>query len=322
MAKDSTSDSTSNSKARKRKGIKLDGWLAIDKPLGMTSTQVVGKCRWLTRARKVGHGGTLDPLATGILPVAFGEATKTIAFIMDARKTYEFTITFGEARDTGDAEGKIITTSDHRPSEQDILAALPGFIGRIRQVPPIYSAVKIDGRRAYDLARAGEEVVIKSREVDVFSLDLLSCDEGQASLKLVCGKGTYVRSLARDLAENLGTVGYVSALRRTRVGPFDLKASISLEKLEDMGHSAPPEEWILPVVTVLDDILALAVTEEEAGLLSHGQRLLLHRQRLEIPAPLPQGIIRVMTGTRLVALCKVEITPENMIIKPVRVFNI
>ncbi len=311
-----------NSKERKRKGIKLDGWLVLDKPPGMTSTQVVGKCRWLTRARKVGHGGTLDPLATGILPIAFGEATKTIPFIMDAQKTYEFTVSFGEARDTGDAEGKIITTSDHRPSEKDILAALPGFVGRIRQVPPIYSAIKIEGRRAYDLARAGQEVVMKPREVDVFSLDLLSCDGDQASLKLTCGKGTYVRSLARDLAENLGTVGYVSALRRTRVGPFDLKVSISLEKLEDMSHSAPPEEWILPVVTVLDDILALAVTEEEAGLLSHGQRLLFHGQRLEIPAPLPQGIIRVMTGTRLVALCEVETTPENMIIKPVRVFNI
>ncbi|MBL4612598.1 MAG: tRNA pseudouridine(55) synthase TruB, partial [Emcibacter sp.] len=181
--------------ARKRKGIKLDGWLAIDKPLGMTSTQVVGKCRWLTKAQKVGHGGTLDPLATGILPIAFGEATKTIPFIMDARKTYEFTVTFGEARATDDAEGDVIATSDIRPTEAAILAALPGFVGRITQIPPKYSALKIDGKRAYDLARAGEEVVMKSREVDVFSLELLSCDGQTASLRMDCGKGTYVRSL-------------------------------------------------------------------------------------------------------------------------------
>jgi len=300
---------------RKRKGIKLDGWLAIDKPLDMGSTQVVGKCRWLTKAQKVGHGGTLDPLATGILPIAFGEATKTIPFIMDARKTYEFTVTFGEARATDDAEGAVTATRDHRPTESDILAALPAFIGRITQTPPIYSAVKIDGRRAYDLARAGEEVTIKSREVDVYGLELQSFDGEHAKLKLHCGKGTYVRSLARDLAVKLGTVGYVSALRRTRVGPFDLAMSISLEKLEDISHSAPPEEWILPVVTVLDDILALAVTEEEARLLSHGQRL-------AVSDPLATGIIRVMTGTRLVALCEVEITPAGAILKPVRVFNI
>ncbi|HEC01201.1 MAG TPA: tRNA pseudouridine(55) synthase TruB [Sphingomonadales bacterium] len=300
---------------RKRKGIKLDGWLAIDKPLGMGSTQVVGKCRWLTKAQKVGHGGTLDPLATGILPIAFGEATKTIPFIMDARKTYEFTVTFGEARATDDAEGAVTATSDHRPRQDDILAALPDFIGRITQTPPIYSAVKIEGRRAYDLARAGEEVKIKSREVDIYRLELLSFDGEQAAFRVDCGKGTYVRSLARDLAVKLGTVGYVSALRRTRVGPFDLAMSISLEKLEDISHSAPPEEWILPVVTVLDDILALAVTEEEARLLSHGQRL-------AVSDPLAAGIIRVMTDGRLVALCEVEITPAGSILKPVRVFNI
>ena len=305
--------------ARKRKGIKLDGWLVIDKALEMTSTQVVGKCRWLTKAQKVGHGGTLDPLATGILPIAFGEATKTIPFIVDARKTYEFTVTFGEARSTDDAEGEVTATSDIRPTEGDILDALPSFIGRITQVPPTYSALKIGGRRAYDLARAGEVVELKSREVDVFSLNLLSYDGDQATLRMTCGKGTYVRSLARDLAKKLGSVGYVSTLRRTRVGPFDLKLSISLDKLQELGHSAPPEEWILPVVTVLDDILALAVTEEQAKLLSQGQQL-------KIPDPMEPGIIRVMTDTRLVALCDVEPAPESnddgMIIKPVRVFNL
>lgn len=300
---------------RKRKGIKLDGWLVIDKPLNMTSTQVVGKCRWLTKAQKIGHGGTLDPLASGILPIAMGEATKTIPFIMDARKIYEFTVTFGEARATDDAEGEVIASSDVRPTEAEIQVALANFIGHITQTPPKYSAVKIDGRRAYDLARAGQDVEIKSRQVDVFSLDLLSCEGDHASLRVECGKGTYVRSIARDLAEKLGTVGYVSALRRMRVGPFDLNTSISLEKLEELGHSAPPEEWILPVVTVLDDILALAVTEEQARLLSHGQKL-------SISEPLKPGIVRVMTGSRLVALCDVEITPMGAILKPVRVFNI
>ncbi|PCI33151.1 MAG: tRNA pseudouridine(55) synthase TruB [Alphaproteobacteria bacterium] len=300
---------------RKRKGIKLDGWLVIDKPLGMGSTQVVGKCRWLTKAQKVGHGGTLDPLATGILPIAFGEATKTIPFIMDARKTYEFTVTFGESRSTDDGEGEVTATSDHRPSEAEILAILPDFMGHITQIPPKYSALKIDGKRAYDLARAGEEVVMKSREVDIFSLELMSYDGTLASLRTSCGKGTYIRSLARDMALKLGTVGYVSTLRRTRVGSFDLKASISLEKLEELSHSAPPEDWILPVVTVLDDILALAVTEEQAKLLSHGQQL-------SIPEQIAPGIVRAMAGTRLVALCQVEDGPEQTILKPVRVFNI
>lgn len=306
---------TGNSRERKRKGIKLDGWLAVDKPLGMGSTQVVGKCRWLTKANKVGHGGTLDPLATGILPIAFGEATKTIPFIMDARKTYEFTVTFGESRATDDGEGAVTATCDIRPTEADILAVLPGFMGRITQIPPIYSALKIDGRRAYDLARAGEDVALKPRQVDIFSLELLLYDGHQAKLRTTCGKGTYVRSLARDLAEKLGTVGYVSALRRTRVGVFDLNASISLEKLEELSHSAPPETWVLPVVTVLDDILALAVTEEQAKTLSHGQQL-------AVSGHLEPGIIRVMAGTRLVALCAIEITPETTIVKPVRVFDI
>lgn len=305
--------------ARKRKGIKLDGWLVIDKALEMTSTQVVGKCRWLTKAQKVGHGGTLDPLATGILPIAFGEATKTIPFIVDARKTYEFTVTFGEARSTDDAEGEVTATSDIRPTEGDILDALPSFIGRITQVPPTYSALKIGGRRAYDLARAGEVVELKSREVDVFSLNLLSYDGDQATLRMTCGKGTYVRSLARDLAKKLGSVGYVSTLRRTRVGPFDLKLSISLDKLQELGHSAPPEEWILPVVTVLDDILALAVTEEQARLLSHGQQLTISDPHAH---GLQGKIIRAMAGPRLVALCDVEMVPDGLILKPVRVFNI
>ena len=191
---------------RKRKGNKVDGWLVIDKPLGMTSTQVVGKCRWVTKAQKIGHGGTLDPLASGILPIACGEATKTIPFIMDARKIYVFTVTFGESRSTDDAEGEIVATSDHRPGAADITEVLPEFIGCIQQTPPAYSAIKIDGKRAYDLARAGEDFEIKSRNVDIFDLKMLSLDGDQATLQVTCGKGTYVRSLARDLALRLNTV--------------------------------------------------------------------------------------------------------------------
>ncbi|PHZ84187.1 tRNA pseudouridine(55) synthase TruB [Paremcibacter congregatus] len=299
---------------RKRKGNKVDGWLVIDKPLGMTSTQVVGKCRWVTKAQKIGHGGTLDPLASGILPIACGEATKTIPFIMDARKIYVFTVTFGESRSTDDAEGEIVATSDHRPGAADITEVLPEFIGCIQQIPPAYSAIKIDGKRAYDLARAGEDFEIKSRNVDIFDLKMLSLDGDQATLQVTCGKGTYVRSLARDLALRLNTVGYVSFLRRTAVGPFDLAKSISLEKLEELGHSAPPEDWILPVVTVLDDILALAVTEEQATLLSHGQAL-------SVSGPIESGIVRAMAGERLVALCETDQNPDMTILRPVRVFN-
>ena len=170
--------------ARKRKGNKIDGWLVIDKPYGMTSTAVVGKCRFLTKAQKVGHAGTLDPLATGVLPIAFGEATKTISFIMDARKIYEFTVTWGEARSTDDAEGDIIMTSDVIPSQKDILEALPEFLGKIEQVPPAFSAIKLDGKRAYDLARAGEKVDIKAREVEIFNLDLICNEKDQATFKM------------------------------------------------------------------------------------------------------------------------------------------
>lgn len=297
--------------SRRRKGEKRDGWIVIDKPLGMTSTQVIGRVRRLTNAQKIGHGGTLDPLATGILPIACGEATKTIPFIMDARKTYEFTVTWGEERSTGDAEGDVTETSTHRPAKEDILAALPGFTGVIRQRPPAFSAIKIDGKRAYDLARAGEVVVMKEREVEVFSLTLTDSGAQGAQLRMECGKGTYVRSIARDLARILGTVGYVSALRRTNVGSFGKYAQISLEKLESLVHSAPPEDWLLKVVTVLDDILALAVTVDEAERLKQGQKL-------PIPGRAEEGLFKVMCDDNLIALAKVE----EGILKPVRVFNL
>ena len=301
--------------ARKRKGNKIDGWLVIDKPYGMGSTKVVGKCRYLTKAQKVGHAGTLDPLASGVLPIAFGEATKTIPYIMDARKTYQFTVTWGEARSTDDAEGDVTGRSDVRPSKQDILDQLPSFLGRIKQKPPAYSAIKIEGKRAYDLARAGEKFEIKEREVEIFDLTLLSYDQGHATFEMECSKGTYVRSVGRDLAVKLGTVGYISMLRRTKVGSFDLSSTISLVKLEELVHSAPLEEWILNVVTVLDDILALAVTKEQADFLKNGGFL----SKESFPPSNLTGVnYKAMYGDKLIALCELD---ENHL-KPVRVFNL
>jgi tRNA pseudouridine55 synthase len=301
--------------ARKRKGNKVDGWLVIDKPYNMGSTKVVGKCRFLTKAQKVGHAGTLDPLATGILPIAFGEATKTIPFMMDAKKTYRFTVTWGEERTTDDIEGDVIETSGIRPTQDQILKALPDFIGVIKQRPPIFSAIKIDGKRAYDLARAGEAVEMKEREVEVFDLKLLESDLQSATFEMECSKGTYVRSIGRDLARKLGTLGYISMLRRTKVGTFDESDTISLEKLEELVHSAPLEEWILNVVTVLDDILALAVTKDQADFLKNGGFI----PSRELPASNRIGeLYKAMHDDKIIALCELD----EEFLKPVRVFNL
>ncbi len=257
--------------ARRRKGDIVNGWINLDKPEGMTSTQAIGKVRRFLNAQKVGHAGTLDPLATGILPIALGEATKTIPYCQDALKTYIFTVIWGEARNTDDAEGEITETSDNRPDEAAIKAALPRFTGGIEQTPPAFSAIKIDGQRAYDLARAGKEPEMKSRPAYINSLELLETapDNNSARFRCVCGKGTYMRSLARDMAKELGTVGYITDLRREAVGCFTLDSAISLAKLEEIGDSA-----LLPVETVLDDIPALAISEQEASRLKNGQTLL------------------------------------------------
>ncbi|MDG1726510.1 MAG: tRNA pseudouridine(55) synthase TruB [Emcibacteraceae bacterium] len=301
--------------ARKRKGNKVDGWLVIDKPYNMGSTKVVGKCRFLTKAQKVGHAGTLDPLATGILPIAFGEATKTIPFMMDAKKTYRFTVTWGEERTTDDIEGDVIETSGIRPTQDQILKALPDFIGVIKQRPPIFSAIKIDGKRAYDLARAGEALEMKEREVEVFDLKLLESDLQSATFEMECSKGTYVRSIGRDLARKLRTLGYISMLRRTKVGAFDESDTISLEKLEELVHSAPLEEWILNVVTVLDDILALAVTKDQADFLKNGGFI----PSRELPASNRIGeLYKAMHDDKIIALCELD----EEFLKPVRVFNL
>ena len=252
----------------------FNGWLNIDKPYDMTSTQAVGKVKKLLGMKKVGHAGTLDPLATGILPIAVGEATKTVQFLQDRDKGYSFTITWGEARDTDDKEGKVIATSDHRPTQDDIKSALPAFIGEIDQIPPKYSAIKIQGERAYDLARDGVEFEMQSRKVTVYDLKLTECDADTASFTMVCSKGTYVRSLARDLAIKLGTCGYISTLRRTFVGTFDEDSAISFDKLAEIVDKGGAQGVLLGLEAALDDIPALPLSEQEASRLRNGQKII------------------------------------------------
>ncbi len=314
--------------ARKRRGKPLNGWIAIDKPAGITSAGVVAAVKRATGAAKVGHGGTLDPLATGVLPIALGEATKTVQYVMDGTKVYAFRIRWGEARDTDDAEGAITATSDRRPAEDEIRAALPVFIGAIEQVPPDYSAIKVNGKRAYDLAReaagGGPEergaLELKARTVVVLAFDLLGMpDADHADFMVRCGKGTYMRSLARDLARAVGTVGHISALRRTACGPFAEAQAISLDKLVTLGHSAPASDYLLPVSTALDDIPALALTEAEAHRLSNGHPVsLLHVAARAASAAVEAGsLVRAMMEERTVALARIE----DGEIRPVRVLN-
>ncbi len=303
--------------ARKRRGNPVDGWLVIDKPAGMTSTQVVGAVRRLLNAAKAGHAGTLDPLATGVLPIALGRATKTIPHLALRPKVYRFTLRWGESRTTDDAEGAVTATSDLRPDKAAILVALPRFTGAITQVPPDYSAVKVRGERAYDLAREGEVLELTARTVTVYRFELLSMpDRDHAEFLVECGSGTYMRGLARDLARVLGTVGHVAALRRLQVGPFAETGAISLDKLRDLGHIPPP---ITPVETVLDDIPALAVTGAEANRLRSGQSIaLLRRADLERLEGLEDGAeLCVMADGRAVALAK----RDGATVRPVRLLN-
>ena len=259
--------------ARKRKGNPVSGWVILDKPFSLGSTPSVGRVRRLFSAQKAGHAGTLDPLATGILPIALGEATKTVSFLMDAQKTYEFTLTFGENTDTLDKEGKVISISEVRPTAEAIKGQLKKFIGIINQVPPRYSAIKINGKRSYELARSGQVVDIKSRQVLVETFTLTKHDENSSSFRVICGKGTYIRSLARDLALSLNACGHVTMIRRTSVGPFNLNDSFSLDELENLCHRGDVLKALRPVETALDDIPVLAVTEFEATELKHGRAI-------------------------------------------------
>ena len=298
--------------ARRRKGLRVDGWLVVDKPRGMTSARAVGRIRRVTGAAKLGHGGTLDPAATGVLPVALGEATKTIAFCQDASKDYAFTVRWGEATTTDDAEGEATAVSARRPTAEAIVKALPAFTGTIVQTPPVFSALKVGGRRAYDLARAGEAPDLEPRRVAIERLVLVATpDPDRASFETTCGKGTYVRALARDLARRLGTVGHVAALRRTRVGPFLERMAISVDELAGCVTSAPPSGALLPVETALDDIPALALTEAEANLLGRGRPV-------AAPGGARNGACLVRSGRRLVAIGEVGAG----VLRPLRVFNL
>lgn len=257
--------------ARKRKGRDISGWLVIDKPAGMTSTAVVNKVRWALDAKKAGHAGTLDPDATGLLAVALGEATKTVPYITDALKAYVFTVRFGAATDTDDAEGRVIATSDARPDDAGIIAALPAFLGDIAQVPPKFSAVKIDGERAYRLARDGEDVTLAARPLYVDSLTLLERpDADHATLELVCGKGGYVRAVARDLGEMLGCHGHVQTLRRVWSGPFDVEDAVSFATVEELARDPALDAHLLPVAVGLADLTELRATDLGAARLKNG----------------------------------------------------
>ncbi|MCT4556024.1 MAG: tRNA pseudouridine(55) synthase TruB [Pelagimonas sp.] len=257
--------------ARKRKGRDISGWLIVDKPAGITSTAVVNKVRWALEAKKAGHAGTLDPEATGLLAVALGEATKTVPYITDALKAYEFTVRLGQATNTDDTEGEVIAQSDIRPSDDEIKAQLGQFIGDIQQVPPKFSAIKIDGQRAYKLARDGEDVEIAARPLWVESLVLLDRpDADHAVLELVCGKGGYVRSVARDLGEALGCHGHVLTLRRIWSGPFEASDGLSIEQIDQMARTPELDTHLRPIEDGLQDLPELKATAEGATRLRNG----------------------------------------------------
>ncbi len=305
--------------ARRRKGLSINGWLILDKPQGLTSTRAVGRVRYLFNAAKAGHAGTLDPLATGILPLALGEATKTVPFVVDGTKIYRFTVRFGAQTDTDDAEGKTVETSDHRPTRADIEAALPGFTGEISQIPPRYSAIKVDGARAYDLARKEEDFELAPRTVSIERLDLVDHpDENHCVLEAECGKGTYVRAIARDLGRALGCLGHVEVLRRTRVGGFDETDTVTLSEVEEAAASEEGHEALLallrPVETALQDIPARSLSASDAARLRLGQAVLLRGR----DAPIMAGTVYAVSRGALVALGEVS----QGEFRPKRIFNL
>jgi tRNA pseudouridine55 synthase len=307
--------------AAKPRGQPVHGWVVLDKPQGLSSAQAVAAVRRSLDAAKAGHGGTLDPLATGVLPIALGEATKTVAWVMAGRKTYRFTLRWGEARDSDDAEGRVIATSPVRPTATALAAVLPRFIGLVEQRPPAFSAVKLAGERAYALARAGECPDLAARPVEILELRLIAIpDADHAELEAVVGKGTYIRALARDLGTALGTSAHITALRRLAVGRFRIEDAISLEILAALGHSAGAFRHLLPVETALDDIPALALTEAEAHRLRCGQAVtpLRPEDRARIDQLGDGTMVCATIGGKPVALT--EIVAGGL--RPVRVLNL
>ncbi len=298
----------------------VHGWLALDKPIGMTSTHAVAVAKRLFQAKRAGHAGTLDPLASGCLPIALGEATKTVMFVMDGRKHYRFAVRWGEERDTDDAEGRVVATSEQRPTADAIRTLLPRFTGTIEQVPPRFSAIKVEGERAYDIARDGETVELKARPIDIHELELLaSGDADHAEFIAECGKGAYVRALARDLGRALGCYGHVASLRRISVGPFGETDIIPLAQLEALCDRAAVGEAnladaLLPVTTALDDIPALAVSRADAARLNRGHAVLMRGR----DAPVAHGTVYVTVAGQLIALAELE----RGEIVPKRVFNL
>ena len=294
----------------------LNGWLLLDKPYGISSAKAVAEVKYHLKPQKIGHAGTLDPLASGVLPLALGEATKVIHFMMDAKKTYSFTVSWGEERSTDDAEGDVVASSPNRPALAAIKQALEGFTGVIRQVPPVYSAIKVGGQRAYALARAGEAPEMTEREVTIYDIKILLDSPGESTLfEVTCSKGTYVRAIARDLGRLLGCFAYVSTLRRISVGKFTEKDAISLANLKELVHNAPPNYGLLPVESVLDDILALQADSNIVAKLRHGREIALD---IFPGVSLHENMqCAVESEGKLVAMCRVE----QGVLRPARVFN-
>ncbi|MBV9550468.1 MAG: tRNA pseudouridine(55) synthase TruB [Alphaproteobacteria bacterium] len=308
---------------RRKKGNPVHGWVILDKPLGMGSTQAVAKVRHIFQAQKAGHAGTLDPMATGILAIALGEATKTVPFAMDADKTYRFTARWGEARDSDDAEGAVTATTQSRPSEAEIEAMLPRFTGTLSQVPPAYSAVRVGGERAYDLARDGEAVALEPRQVEVYKARLLNAVQDSAEFEILCGKGTYVRSWVRDLALALGTLGHVSALRRTSLGGWEEKDAVPLDTLTPFMHSPAAFAYLKPLSTALDGIPALAVGSPDTVRLRQGNPILIRANLFAKLRAIPdgelQGLTVFLTEENGSPVALAEIAEGEL--RPFRVFN-
>ena len=312
--------------SRKARGTKIDGWVNLHKPVGMTSTHALSIVKRALNPQKAGHAGTLDPLASGILPIALGEATKTVPYVQDSIKTYNFTVTWGEQRTTDDAEGTAMSTSDARPARADVESLLPAFLGDIQQTPPQFSAIKVDGARAYDLARDGETIELKSRIVYIENLEIVSHTDAETAFRCVCGKGTYVRSLARDMGLKLGCFGYISALERASVGPFTLENAILLDIFQNPDDKPTPEQVLLPLQTALDDIPVLALREQEAARLKNGNVLAFY-SKPDLERMTLAGIewdgkdsVTALTVFDKKAIAIVEITGPEL--HPIRIFNV
>jgi tRNA pseudouridine55 synthase len=302
----------------RRERLKVDGWIILDKPVGVTSTHALSIVKRLFKADKAGHAGTLDPLASGILPLAFGEATKTVPFVMDGEKSYRFTVAWGAQTNTDDSDGEVIARSDNRPTPAAIEAILPRFMGVILQTPPQFSALKVQGERAYDLARDGETVELKPREVEITALALVEHGQDHAVFEASCGKGTYVRAIARDFGQLLGCLGHVTALRRTEVGPFEESASLTIEALQAAGETGAQSPELLsllqPVELALSDLPSVAVGNHEAQRLRNGQPVILRGR----DAPIMLGTAYATHQGRLVAL----VEGEDGQLKPKRAFHL